>query len=83
MEIKTKYNINDYVYFIHGYKILHKKISDISIYIKSVGKEKKIISLIEYTIDLELTTGRLGDNYITRLESAIFATKEELYKSME
>lgn len=82
MEIKTKYNINDEVYFIQGYKIFKRKISDINIYIKK-DIDKKVISLIEYTIDLELSTGRLGDNYITRLESAIFSTKEELIKSIE
>ena len=82
MEIKTKYNINDEVYFIQGYKIFKRKISDINIYIKK-DRDKKVISLIEYTIDLELSTGRLGDNYITRLESAIFSTKEELIKSIE
>lgn len=82
MEIKTKYNIHDYVYFIHGNKITYKKISDINIYIK-VGFNKEVITLIEYTIDLENNTGRLGDNYTTRLESDIYSSKEELIKSLE
>lgn len=82
MEIKTKYNIGDEVYFIHNNKITHNKISNIDIYIK-LSRDKKEILLIEYTIDLELSTGRLGDNYATRLESALYSTKEELIKSLE
>lgn len=82
MEIKTKYSIGDEVYFIHNNKITHNKISNIDIYIK-LSRDKKEILLIEYTIDLELSTGRLGDNYTTRLESALYSSKEELIKSLE
>lgn len=82
MEIKTKYNINDEVYFIHGNKIFKKKISHIDIYIKE-GIDKIVISLIEYTIDLEFSTGRLGERFTTRLESDIYLSKEELIKSIE
>ena len=82
MEIKTKYNVNDYVYIIHNNKIIHKKISHIDIYVKE-ALNKKIIPLIEYTIDFENSTGRLGDNYTTRLESEIYSSKQELIESLE
>ena len=82
MEIKTKYNINDKVYFIHGNKIIHNKITsiDISIY----ERNNKVIQNIRYTIDLGNLFGRrICDTFTSRNEEELFLTKEELIKSIE
>lgn len=81
MEIKTKYNINDEVYFIHGNKIRHNKIIriDITIY----EEDDKVIPRIKYTIDLGIKTGRVCDTITSREEKEVFSTKEELFKTLE
>lgn len=80
MEIKTKYNVNDYVYFIHGNKIRYNKIYriDITIY----EENDKVIPKIKYTIDLDIKTGRVCDTITSREEEELFATKEELIKNL-
>lgn len=82
MEIKTKYNIGDEVYFIHGNKIIHNKIRRIDISILEERKKNIIIPRIEYTIDLGFKTGRISDTLTSRIEFDIYSTKEELIKSI-
>lgn len=81
MEIKTKYNINDEVYFIHGNKIRYNKIYRIDIIIYE--ENDKVIPRIKYTIDLGIKTGRVCDTITSREEEELFSTKEELIKSIE
>ena len=81
MEIKTKYNIGDEVYFIHGNKIIHNKITRIDISIREERNEK-VIPRIEYTIDLGFRTGKISDTLTSRIEFDIYSTKEELIKSI-
>lgn len=80
MEIKTKYNIGDDVYFIHGNKIRHNKITRIDISIREERNKEVIIPRIEYTIDLGFRTGRISET--SRIECDIYSTKEELIKSI-
>lgn len=82
MEIKTKYNINDEVYFINGNKITHNKITSIDI---SIYERKNVVKqIIKYTIDLGNIFGRrICDTFTSRNEEEIFSTKEELIKSLE
>lgn len=80
MEIKTKYNINDEVYFIHGNKIRYNKIYRIDITIHE--ENDKVIPKIKYTIDLGFKTGRVCDTITSREEEELFATKEELFKTL-
>ena len=81
MEIKTKYNIGDEVYFIHGNKIIHNKITRIDISIRKERNEK-VIPRIEYTIDLGFRTGKISDTLTSRIEFDIYSTKEDLIKSI-
>ena len=82
MEIKTKYNINDEVYFIHDNKILHKEITSIDIRITraSTNKEESI-AMVEYTINLGFAE-KVRNTFTTRLEFELFSTKEELLKTL-
>ncbi len=82
MEIKTKYNIGDEVYFIHGNKITHNKITRIDISIREERNKNVIIPRIEYTIDLGFKTGKISDTLTSRIEFDIYSTKEELIKSI-
>lgn len=80
MEIKTKYNIGDKVYFIHGNKITCNKI--ISIDISIYDRKNNGIPKIEYTIDFGFRTGKISDTLTIRPEEELYSTKEELIKSI-
>ena len=83
MEIKTKYDIGDNVYFIHNNKIIHNKITRIEISIaRGLKNKEESIAMVEYTIDLGFAE-KVCDTFTTRLEFELFTTKEDLFKSLE
>lgn len=82
MEIKTKYDIGDNVYFIHNNKIIHNKITRIEISIAGLKNKEESIAMVEYTIDLGFAE-KVRDTFTTRLEFELFTTKEELFKTLE
>ena len=73
MEIKTKFNLRQKVYFIWGNKVQSLQIDSISVKAIALGGGEKEIE-ISYQLN-GLTTDRFD-------ESDLFATKEELLKSL-
>lgn len=70
MTIKTKFNIDDIVYFMYDNKVYNGRIKNIKIYIKSDNSIKNIY-------DIHFARG------ITySCEEPLFKTKEELLKSL-
>ena len=68
MEIKTKFNINDEVWFIYDNKVIKRKIVRINIEIES---EQRTIYRLNPCI-----------NNVLLEEKNLFPTKEELLKSL-
>lgn len=71
MEIKTKYNIGDWVYFMHENKVHIGVIKKITIHIEK-NKTNTVYSLTDQNNGLELQFGT----------PFLFLTKEELLKSL-
>lgn len=71
MEIKTKYNIGDWVWFMHENSVHQGVIKKITIHIEN-DKINTFYTLIDQNNSLEL---QLGTPYL-------FTTKEELLKSL-
>ena len=69
MEIKTKFNINDEVWFIYDNKVIKRKIVRINIEIES---EQRTIYRLNPCIN----------NVLQFEEKNLFPTKEELLKSL-
>lgn len=78
MTIKTKFNVRDECFFIHNDKIQKMKINQININVISEGKYSEL-----YIFAIDETVSSIGIfNQITRNYNQIFATKEELLKSL-
>lgn len=73
MEIKTKYNIKDTVYFMYNNKAYEGKI--INVYLK---RDYKSEDYTRYTVNVQDRNG----NFIEILEENLFSSKEELLKSL-
>lgn len=77
MEIKTKYNIGDYSYFLSDKKIIEKEIIKITV---SVNNDNKIDIIYYYYLYSKETMG--SHPLVSVKEEFVFPTKEELLKSL-
>lgn len=70
MTVKTKFNVDDKVYFIYNNKVYYAPIRSINILVTYTYSVK-----IKYTVNYDSLTTSL-------CEESIFKTKEELLKSL-
>lgn len=69
MTITTKFNVGEVVYFMHANQVTSRRVTNIQIFISLAFPEGKITYSVETTIT-------------DKLESEIFASKEELINSL-
>lgn len=85
MEIKidTKFNLEENVFYIEDKKIKHAYITRIDINVNVVRTPTNKLRIMQRATYDFLEDNNIGKPIITKDEYELFATKEELYKSME
>lgn len=83
IKIETKFNLEENVFYIESKKIKHAYITRIDINVDVVRTPTDKLRIMERATYYFYEDNNSGNPIISKGEYELFATKEELYKSME
>ena len=84
IKIETKYNLEENVFFIEGNHIKHAYIKEVNITTRITRINRFQKAVFSHTVSYGLIRYySINSKLLKKSEEELFATKEELYKSME